>query len=156
MARLSSSEGIANEGLREPETDISLEDMDFWLEVLEATRQSQGDPDILRLLLGSNRDRFRQLVRLPAYWVAFALPKLPQQQAVTTASAILEFSDWMQQFFPSNREIAIAGYGAALMVFDRQAFPQHWMQIQINLAIAYRNHNLGDRAENLERAIECY
>lgn len=142
--------------LSQATTDISLEDLDFWLEVLEASRQSQENPNVLWSLLDANRDRFSQLAQLPAYWTAFALPKLTQEQAIKTAGMILGFSDWIQQFFPNSREIAIAGYGAALMVFDRQTFPQHWMQIQINLAIAYRNHNLGDRAENLERAIACY
>lgn len=156
MVQPNPADSRLNEQLSESETDVSPADWDFWLEVLEATHQSQGDPEVLCPLLNANQERFSQLIRLPAHWVAFALPKLTQEQAVTTAGMILELSDWMQQHFPNYREIAIAGYGAALMVFDRQTFPQQWVRIQINLAISYRNHNLGNRAENLERAIDCY
>ncbi len=136
---------------------MSPEYLNLWIELLEVTRESQGNPKVVFPLLQANKNKLNaQFAQLPAYWVAFALPRLTSQQAVTVAITILEFSDLMQQFSPDNREIAIAGYGAALMVLNRQDFPQHWVRIQINLAVAYRNHHLGDRALNLERAIECY
>ncbi len=38
----------------------------------------------------------------------------------------------------------------------REALPQHWAQTQNNLANAYSGRIQGDRAENLEQAIQCY
>ncbi len=49
-----------------------------------------------------------------------------------------------------------AGYTAALEVRTRTAFPVEWATSQNNLAIAYSDRIRGDKADNLERAIECY
>ena len=40
--------------------------------------------------------------------------------------------------------------------YTEQAFPQQWAMTQNNLATAYRNIPGGDRAANIQRAIECY
>jgi CHAT domain-containing protein len=52
--------------------------------------------------------------------------------------------------------MAIASYSAALEVYTRQAFPQDWAMTQNNLATAYRNRILGEKAQNIEMAIASY
>ncbi|MCB1768480.1 MAG: CHAT domain-containing protein, partial [Candidatus Competibacteraceae bacterium] len=44
----------------------------------------------------------------------------------------------------------------ALQVYTREAFPEQWAMAQNNLANAYRDRIRGERAENLERAIQTY
>ncbi|MEG3836405.1 CHAT domain-containing tetratricopeptide repeat protein [Microcoleus sp. Z1_C3] len=131
--------------------------LDFWLEALLAIQEYQGDPQVIFPLLEANSDKLDDhFVELPRYWVRVALPKLTLQQAIIVAGLIADFSDLMQQFSPSNREIAIAGYEAALTIFNHQEFPQQWAAVQINLAVAYRNRTRGNLADNIECAIACY
>ena len=54
-----------------------------------------------------------------------------------------------------NVEAAIKAYEAALTVFTREAFPQHWAAAQNNLAAAYRNRIEGSKADNVEAAIKA-
>ena len=141
------------------ESDITIpaDYLDFWIEILQVTQNNQGNPAIIFPLLRANQNKLDdRFIHLFHYWVTVAMPALILEQAITVATTIVEFSDLMQQFSPTNRAIAIAGYDTALAVFDQQKFPQQWTSIQINRAIAYRNHNLGDRAENLEQAIIGY
>lgn len=136
---------------------IPVDYLDFWIEILQVTQDSQGDPAIIFPLLRSNQDKLNEgFIYLFQYWVATILPTLTSEQAIMVASAIVDFSDLMQQFSPLNRAIAIAGYDAALAVFNPQTSPQAWVSSQINRAIAYRNHNQGNRLGNLEQSIMGY
>ncbi|HIK09349.1 MAG TPA: tetratricopeptide repeat protein [Oscillatoriaceae cyanobacterium M33_DOE_052] len=61
----------------------------------------------------------------------------------------------------ANLEQAIECSQAALLVYTREAYPEQWAREQWartlnNLAIAYNNRIRGERAANLEQAIECY
>ncbi|MEH1861886.1 MAG: CHAT domain-containing tetratricopeptide repeat protein [Nostoc sp.] len=62
-----------------------------------------------------------------------------------------------------NAELAIKAGETAMQVFTRDQDPEQWAQIQNNLGIVYRDacggqsqRILGDKAENLEKAIACY
>ncbi len=141
----------------EPGITISADHLNFWIDVLQATQDSQSNPSVIFPLLQANRDKLDdRFIYLFDYWITAVLPTLTPEQAIALATIMVSFSDLMQQFSPSNRAIAIAGYDAALAVFNQQDFSQQWLSIQINRAIAYRNHQLGDRAENLEQAIIGY
>ncbi|MEO1211846.1 MAG: tetratricopeptide repeat protein, partial [Cyanobacteria bacterium J06638_20] len=45
---------------------------------------------------------------------------------------------------------------SALQVYTREAFPQQWAMTQNNLGTAYKNRIRGERADNLERAIDAF
>ncbi|NEQ80302.1 MAG: hypothetical protein F6K26_08580, partial [Moorea sp. SIO2I5] len=47
-------------------------------------------------------------------------------------------------------------YQLALEVYTKEDFPIEWAQTQTKLGIAYRNRIRGDRAKNLELAIEAF
>jgi hypothetical protein len=49
--------------------------------------------------------------------------------------------------------LADAYFGTNLKIRDR--FPQDWAATQCNLGVAYYNLPTGDRAKNLQQAIEC-
>jgi hypothetical protein len=55
-----------------------------------------------------------------------------------------------------NMERAIACYRDALHVYTREAVPQDWARLQMNMGIAWWDRVRGDRADNMERAIACY
>ncbi len=63
-----------------------------------------------------------------------------------------------------NIERAIECYQAALYVYNRDTFPEftrdtfreNWAMTRNNLGNAYSNRIRGDRADNIERAIDCY
>jgi hypothetical protein len=52
--------------------------------------------------------------------------------------------------------MAIASYTNALSVYTRRRFPQDWAMTQNNLATAYSDRILGDKAQNIEMAIASY
>ncbi|MFN7526683.1 MAG: CHAT domain-containing protein [Dolichospermum sp.] len=149
----------------EPETPLNEADFDtylqFLLEVLQATAESEGNPQVVYRLLAANTDKlnltFVKLLRLLATnTLEEAEPDAKQFFAVV----IGEFSDLIQQFPLGNKadnmEIAITGYEIAFTVFTRETSPELWGTLQNNLGIAYRDRIRGDKAENLENAIAAY
>ncbi|MFN7285624.1 MAG: CHAT domain-containing protein [Dolichospermum sp.] len=149
----------------EPETPLNEADFDtylqFLLEVLQATAESEGNPQVVYRLLAANTDKlnltFVKLLRLLATnTLEEAEPDAKQFFAVV----IGEFSDLIQQFPLGNKadnmEIAITGYEIAFTVFTRETSPELWGTLQNNLGIAYRDRIRGDKAENLEKAIAAY
>ncbi|MBR8832682.1 MAG: tetratricopeptide repeat protein [Stigonema ocellatum SAG 48.90 = DSM 106950] len=52
--------------------------------------------------------------------------------------------------------MAITGYDIALTLFTQQGFPYEWARTQNNLGLAYSNRIRGEKAENLEQAIQFY
>ena len=55
-----------------------------------------------------------------------------------------------------NVEITIATYQAAMTIFTQEAYPEYWKSIQNDLGSAYIYRIYGEKAENLESAINCY
>jgi tetratricopeptide (TPR) repeat protein len=89
---------------------------------------------------------------------------LPLQWADTQNNLATAYSARIRGDRAENLEQSIECYRAALEVFTQTDFPIYWATTQNNLANAYSNRIRGDspeerlrqRAENLERSIECY
>ncbi len=135
--------------------------LDFLLEVLQATSESNGDAQVVYPLLQANLEKLNlSLANILENWATATLPDLELEQAKSIAADIVNFSNQIQEFplgnIAHNLEIAIAGYGIALTVFTRERFPQAWAMTQNNLGTAYSDRIRGEKAENLEAAIACY
>nr|MBW4576778.1 tetratricopeptide repeat protein [Aphanothece sp. CMT-3BRIN-NPC111] len=137
------------------------EEVNFLLQVLQATEESNGNPEVVYPLLQANlnllNDNFAQVLR---YWAEATLPEVEADVAQGIAAIIVNFSNLIQQFplgsRTSNLEIAIAGYEALLTGFTRDTYPEAWATLQNNLGNAYRDRIRGDKAENIEQAIAAY
>ncbi len=133
----------------------------FLLEILQATSDSNGDPQVIYPLLAANTDKldnvFAELLQL---WATNTLAEAEPDAATSIAADIGNFSNLIQQFplgsKANNMEIAITGYEFILTVYTRNAFPVDWATLQNNLAAAYSARIMGERAENLELAIAAY
>ncbi|MDZ8188081.1 MAG: hypothetical protein RMX96_24910, partial [Nostoc sp. ChiSLP02] len=118
-----------------PTSDSQLE---FLLQVLQATADSGGDAKVIHPLLEANRENldmnFAQILRS---WAMATLPNLEIDTARSTVIDIINFSNRMWDFPLGNRannlEIAITGYEIALTVFTRDRFPIDWAMTQNNL-----------------------
>jgi len=133
----------------------------FWIEVLQAIANSNGDLQLVYPLLKANLDllddKFVQMLR---GWATYILPGKEPEQARITAAYIADFSKLIQEFplgNPAiNLEIAIEGYEVAATALTRQASPIGWATIQNNLGNVYCGRIWGEKAENLEAAIRCF
>ena len=130
--------------------------LEFLLQVLNATADSNGDVQVVYPLLATNIDKLNEdLAEKLRDWATSKL-----FAAEDLAADIGNFSNLIQQFplgdKASNIEIAITGYEVALTVFTRDAFPEAWAMTQHNLAIAYGDRIEGEKAQNIEEAIACY
>lgn len=146
-------------------TPITEEDiktyLQFLLEILQATADSNGDAQVIYPLLVANTDKlndiFAQLLR---HWATNTLTEAEPDTATSIAAVIVNFSNLIQQFplgsKANNMEIAITGYEIALTVYTHSAFPENWATLQNNLGTAYGDRILGERAENIEEAIAAY
>ncbi|MGB6300681.1 MAG: hypothetical protein WBF90_31520 [Rivularia sp. (in: cyanobacteria)] len=134
--------------------------LNFLKEVLQATQESNSNPQVVYRLLKENLnlldDNFAQVLR---DWTD-QFPNLETELVQNIAAVVGDFSSLIAQFSSSNKatnlEIAIAGYEAILNVFTSQAFPEKWATTQMNLGRAYFYRIQGDGAENVEQAILCY
>ena len=133
----------------------------FLMEVLQATADSEGNPQVVYPWLAKNIDKldgvFAEILR---DWGTNTLEAAKADEAEELAAVIAEFSNLIQQFPLSNKasniEIAITGYDIALNIYTREALLQNWAMTQNNLAIAYSNRIKGDKADNIEKAIAAY
>ncbi|MEA5594765.1 CHAT domain-containing tetratricopeptide repeat protein [Rivularia sp. UHCC 0363] len=129
-------------------------------EVLQATADSKGNPQVVYPLLAQNTDKldgvFAQILRR----LETNTLREVKADAKFIAEGICDFSNLIQQFpfgnKASNMEIAITGYKVVLEVYTREAFPQDWAMIKNNLANAYSDRIKGDKADNIENAIKAY
>jgi CHAT domain-containing protein len=151
-----SSSTPSSSSLSNPESQL-----DFLLQVLQATSDSDGEPQGVYPLLEKNLEQldanFPQVLQA---WATHRLSEVEPDIASSIAGFIFDFSKLIQQFplgsRANNLEIAIAAYKVALTVFTRSRFPEDWAVTQYNLGNAYRDRILGEKAENLELAISCY
>ena len=134
--------------------------LNFLMEVLQATADSNHSPQVVYPLLQANLDQLDDKLALllrdsATARLATAEPELAQR----IAEIIVNFSTLIQQFprgsRATNLEIAITGYEVVGTVVTREAFPYQWASTQNNLAIAYRNRIRGEKADNLEAAIKA-
>ncbi|WP_193196782.1 hypothetical protein [Nostoc sp. MG11] len=132
---------------------ISNSQLEFLLQVLKATADSNSDAKVIHPLLEANREKldmnFAQVLRS---WAMATLSDLEIDTARNTVGNIINFSNLMQDFPLGNRrnnlEIAITGYEIALTVFTQDRFPIDWATTQNNLGEAYRNRIQGERASS--------
>ena len=135
--------------------------LQFLMEVLQATGDSEGDREVVYPLLRANLDKLDDnFIDVLQTWPSAKFSEVEPEIAESIANTIWYFSDLIQKFPLGNKankiEIAIAGYEQVLNVFTRESNQKSWAGTQHNLGIAYINRIRGKRADNLEKAIEAY
>ena len=133
----------------------------FLMDVLEATSDSRGNPQVVYRILQQNIEklnlRFAEILQARA---TATFTKVTLEQANSIAGDIGELGHLIQQFQLGRRawnlEIAIACYKSALKVYTRENYPEKWARTQNNLGAAYSDRIEGVRAANIESAIACY
>ncbi|MEG4582773.1 CHAT domain-containing protein [Microcoleus sp. MON1_C5] len=135
--------------------------LSFLGEVLQATSDSRGNPQVVYPILQQNIDKFnlRFAEKLQA-WATSTFTEVTLEQANSIAADIGELGNLIQQFPLGRRawnlEIAIACYKSALEVYTRENYPEYWATTQNNLGADYSDRIEGVRAANIELAISCY
>ncbi|MEQ9001519.1 MAG: CHAT domain-containing protein [Coleofasciculus sp. B1-GNL1-01] len=132
----------------------------FLLELMMATTESDGNPEVVYPLLQANLDKLDDIAAtILRGWATATLAVVQPEEAQSIASYIGKLSALVAQFpqgiGANNQEIAITGYNVVLQVYKREVVPHEWAKIQNNLGIAYTNRIRGERAENIEQAIAC-
>ncbi|MFN6219379.1 MAG: CHAT domain-containing protein [Aphanizomenon sp.] len=149
----------------EPETPLNQANFDTYLQflskVLQATAESEGNPQVVYPLLAANTDKLNlTFVKLLQVWATKTLEEAEPDAKQFFAVVIGNFSNLIQQFplgnKPDNVEIAITGYEIVATVFTRETSPEQWGNLQNNLGTAYSERIRGDKADNLENAIAAY
>ncbi|MBO1061487.1 MAG: tetratricopeptide repeat protein, partial [Aphanizomenon flos-aquae CP01] len=148
----------------EPETPLNQANFDTYLlllEVLQATVESQGNPQVVYPLLAANTDKLNlTFVKLLQVWATKTLAEAEPDAKQFFAAVIGNFSNLIREFPLGNQadniEIAITGYEIALTIFTRYTYQEQWATLQHNLGYAYSDRIRGDKADNLENAIAAY
>ena len=135
--------------------------LDFLLEVLQATRDSEGSPQVVYPLLAANQDKLDDnFITVLQTWAKATLAKTEASQKDGIAGLIGNFSNLIGQFPLGNKmanmEICLVGCEISLTVFTRHSHAEFWAKIQNNLGNAYYHRIRDDRAQNLEKAIEAF
>jgi len=144
----------------ESEIATSENSLDFLLEVLQATNESNGNPQVIFPLLAANLEKIdEKFAYLLEQWATTTFVEIEPKEAEFIAITIMGFSNLIQQYPLGNKainlEIAISGYRTALTFFNCEKAPIEWAVIQNNLGNVYLNRILGEKAENLELAIQA-
>ena len=134
--------------------------LSFWEEVLQATIESDVNPQVVYPILQQNFDKldlnFAQILQS---WATSKFTEVTSEEAVSIAADIGNFGTLINQFPLGRRawnlEIGIACYTAALEVRTSENYPEYWANTQNNLANAYSYRIAGLRAANIELAIAC-
>ncbi|MEZ2241130.1 CHAT domain-containing protein [Microcoleus sp.] len=130
----------------------------FLWEVLRTILLNLSDKQTVYQLLATNSDKLNEDFWLQfCLWIDYTLLKCEPKTKKAIALGIVYFSEILWLFPLGNRainlEIAIAGLEGSAKILTYEADPQVWVQIQIDLAPAYRHRRRGDRSENLEKAL---
>ncbi|MEG4057368.1 MULTISPECIES: CHAT domain-containing tetratricopeptide repeat protein [unclassified Microcoleus] len=133
----------------------------FLMEVLQATSDSGGDPQVVYRILQQNFDKLDlKFARILQAWATSKFTKVTSEEAAAIAADIVSFGNLINQFplgrRAGNLEIGIACYSTASEVYTREDYPKNWAATQNNLGNAYRDRIEGVRAGNIEEAIACY
>ena len=149
-------------GTREKLPDQLHSQLDFLIQVLRVTGESNGESKIIYPLLQQNLDKldnnFADILR---NWTTAKFSEVEADVAEYIAIDILNFSRLIRQFTmgdkANNMEISIAGYEVMLKVFTSyKSHREIWATTQYNLGIAYIERIRGDKAQNLEAAIAAH
>ena len=135
--------------------------LQFLMKILRATRDSQGDPEVVYPLLAANQDKLDDnFIAVLQGWAKATLPEMEASQAEGIAIDIGTFATLIGECPAGNKaaniEISLTSYEISLTVFTRHSHPETWAAIQNNLGNAYGHRIKGDIAENLELAIAAY
>ncbi len=127
-------------------------------EIFKTIGESQGNLQVVYRLLQANRDKLNDnFLQQYHKWAISTLQNANPETAEMLATLIIYFSSLMYKSPLGNRdinlEIAIRGYEVAATIFTREAFPQKWAELQLDLAPSYRHRIRGNRADNQEKAI---
>ncbi|MDT9342257.1 tetratricopeptide repeat protein, partial [Trichodesmium erythraeum 21-75] len=139
----------------------SAEYLDFLMEVLQATAESNGDSKVVYPLLQQNLDKLDDhFAEILQNWATAKFSEVEADLAKDIAIDIGEFSNLIWQFplgsKANNMEISIAGCEVVLKVLTYKSHRKSWAAIQNNLGIDYTQRIRGDKAENIEVAIAAY
>ncbi|MEG4514628.1 tetratricopeptide repeat protein, partial [Microcoleus sp. F6_B4] len=118
----------------------------------------KGDEQTAYQILAINSDKLNEYFLLQfRLWIDCTLLRTQQKLKKPLALFLISFCKMLWLFPLGNRainlEIAIAGFEGTAKILTREVLPQIWVQIQSDLAPAYRNRIWGDRSENLEKAL---
>lgn len=133
--------------------------LNFLLEVWETAQNNNFDHKVIFDLIKTSQDKLDDnFRRVFEKWASAALRKTEQEKG-EIAQFLLSFSVAIRQLKLGrqevNIEIAITGYGIALLIWNHEEFFSDWALVQNNLAVAYRNRIRGKRENNIEEAIIC-
>ncbi len=175
-------QSVSSANIFEP-VEAKQEEESFLTQVLNAAFNRQEKPQVLYSLLEANLDKLNQefveqlqklgssaiqalkvaSLKLAAGELEGSLLKSNEEFSGSTLASIFVFSGLIQYFHKGNLErnleITTAGCETLLHPYIRQFQPDLWARTQYILGTAYckrYEHRLGDRAENMERVIECY
>ena len=145
-------------GTREKLPDQLHSQLDFLIQVLRVTAESNGDSKVVYPFLQQNLDKlddnFADILRNLA---TANFSEVEADVAKSIAIYIFNFSNCIQQFplgsKANNMEISIAGYEVVLKVFTSESHRENWAMTQNNLGIAYIYRIRGDKAENIAAPI---
>ena len=133
----------------------------FLMEVLQATMESDRNPQVVYPILQQNFDKldlkFAQFLQV---WATSEFTKIPSKYAALLAAVIGDLGNLIYHFPKGRRawnlEICIACYSPVSEVYTRENYPKKWAATQTNLGNAYSDRIEGFRAGNIEKAIACY
>ena len=135
--------------------------IDFLLQILVKTSQSNSDKKKVYPLLQDNLDKidlnFADSLR---YWSKNYFAGESLDKAQTVAAVIGDFGTLIGQFpqgnIADNLDIAIVCFEVIEIIFTREEYPIEWAISKLNLGNAYGNRIYGDPIENQEKAIAAY
>ncbi len=126
-------------------SEVDYAQISFLMTVFQAISESNGDPHIIYPLCQENLYLLNEeITSILKAWVQAKFIEVDEKGKQSITAVISEFANLIAQFplgsRTTNLEIAIACYLLALEVHTRDAYPELWARIQMNLAITYRTH----------------
>lgn len=130
-------------------------------EILSVIFPYQVEPQKVSIFLGENLEIIKSLPHHLQQWLSTQAPgSLSRHQQFTFASVLVDFGGLIWKLSDGQkvyrREVAIACGETALHLLESEKFSQPWGQIHNNLAFAYAERLMGDRAANLSQAFSHY
>jgi CHAT domain-containing protein len=133
----------------------------FVLEILQCVSDHGGNPQQVYPFFQANLARLNvELLQVFPGVVSGLLEDKASEEQQFISGVVGEFANLIQQFPLGNRslnlELSIAAYTCTVQIFTFEKFPEQWATTQNNLATAYSDRIVDDRAENIEQAIFHY